>query len=347
MDRLAAQQDIDVIMAEMPAYSTEFEATFANHAPMVLVALDRIGGTARLEDFFASYRDYKGLLPVGPATAPLASGDLPALLGRRAREADLRRYFAAEVERFGWQQALAVHLPGFAPGTGASALHALMRTAYGILREDPQEIAIALAYWHWSYLALPPATGAAPVTADPAEVLARAFRIEALRGLPLHGLLWQNMAESGRCPDFVPVVDWLEIGPDTLARMAAASIALFAATQDFSALHAVTGCHWLRIVLPFCDAATQETMLRSFWQCIAALGGEMGFPALPSSADLVRWRRTEAPDWPAIFAAARLSEDEHDISVAFSASEEDRTYPDPLYRISVARRLGLIRDYRQ
>ncbi|WP_216671291.1 questin oxidase family protein [Mangrovicoccus sp. HB161399] len=347
MDRPAPQQDVDGIMAAMPAYSTEFAETFANHAPMVLVALDRIGGGAdRLHDFFRSYEAYKVLLPVQPGTAPLTAADLPALLGAREREDDLRRYFAAEVDRLGWREALAVHLPGLASGVGASALHALMRTAYGILREDPQEIAIALAYWHWSHLALPPATGAAPVTADPAEVLARAGRIDALRALPLHGLLWQNMAESGRCAGFAPVVDWLEIGPDTLDRMAAASIALFAATQDFSALHAVTGCHWLRIVLPCCSADTQETMLRSFWQCIAALSGEMGFPALPSAARLERWRMAEAPDWPAIFAAARLSDDEHDISVAFSASEEDRIRPDPLYRVSVARRLGLIRDYR-
>src|SRR5690606_9206161 len=33
------------IMATMPAYGSEFAKTYANHAPMVLVALDRLGGS--------------------------------------------------------------------------------------------------------------------------------------------------------------------------------------------------------------------------------------------------------------------------------------------------------------
>lgn len=343
----ARQAGLDRIMAEMPAFSTEFAKTYANHAPMVLVALDRIGGSERrLRDFFEAYRDYKELLPTGPAVTPLDADTWTAALGQRDREADLRAWFTAEVARLGWEDALRTYLPQLAAGVGASALHALMRTAYAILREDPQEIAISLAYWASSYLALPPATGAAPVTKDPAEILARVTDIDAMHHLPMHELLWQNMAESGRCPAFMPVVDWLEIDADTLRRMASASIVLFAATQDFSALHAVTGVHWLRIVLPYCDAETRDTMLRVFWQCIAALMGEMKFPALPPAAEVERWRALPAPVWDDIFAAAALSYDEHDISVTFSGSEEDKVYGDPLYRLAAARRVGLIRDYR-
>ena len=87
-------------------------------------------------------------------------------------------------------------------------------------------------------------------------------------------------------------------------------------------------------------------MLRHFWQGIAGLVGELGFPRLPDAAVVEGWRRLPAPDWPLLQAAARASFDEHDISLAFSAYEEAQVYGDPLYRVAMARRLGLIAEHR-
>lgn len=36
---------VSAILARMPAYGSEFAKTYANHAPMVLTALDRMGAT--------------------------------------------------------------------------------------------------------------------------------------------------------------------------------------------------------------------------------------------------------------------------------------------------------------
>lgn len=335
---------LDGIMSEMPAYGSEFARTYANHAPMVLVALDRIGGTPeRLYDFFVHYRDYKQLLPFGAEIGPLDRGTWQEPIGMRDREPDLRAFFRREVRQLGIDGALRSYLPRLAPGVGASALHALMRTAYGLIRRDDDEIAISLAYWAATYLALPPSLGAAPITDDPEEVLQRVAGIEALHALPIEELLWQNMRASGRLPEFAPVVDWLAITPETPTKLAAASIALFAATMDFCALHAVTGMHWMRLVLPYC--AVPELLLKHFWQCVAGLMGEMRFPTLPDTETLDQWRRLPAPEWPEIFAAARLSHDEHDISLVFSASEEMKVYGDPLYQLAAARRVGLVQDY--
>ena len=87
-------------------------------------------------------------------------------------------------------------------------------------------------------------------------------------------------------------------------------------------------------------------MLRVFWQGIAALMGELSFPEMPDKVVVDRWRAYQVPDWSEIHAIAAQSYDEHDISLAFSASEEMKVYGDPLYRVVVARRLGLIGDYR-
>lgn len=338
------QAALDAIMNEMPNYSFEFTKTFANHAPMVLVALDRIGGSReRLRDFFEHYRDYKELLPLPAGVAPIDATNWKAAFGQRGREADLNLFFLAEVDRLGADAAIRHYLPVLADGVGASAFHALMRLAYGLIRKNDTEIALALAYWTATYLALPRPGVVQPITKDPAAVLEKVATIDGLRGLPMHELLWLNMAESARCPDFAPVIDWLDIDDSTLERMASSAIVLFAATMDFCALHAVTGIHWMRVVLPYLDQP--EPILRAFWQCIAALMGEMQFPVMPASQAVEKWRALPVPDWEAIKAAAAQSYDEHDISLVFSASEEMKVYGDPLYQLAAARRVGLVASY--
>ncbi|MGO7770675.1 hypothetical protein ACC736_37675, partial [Rhizobium ruizarguesonis] len=69
---------------------------------------------------------------------------------------------------------------------------------------------------------------APPITHDPAEVLAMTAAIKPLHGMQLHDLLWQNMSDAGNVLEFEPVVDWLDIGPDTMEKMAATALAIFA-----------------------------------------------------------------------------------------------------------------------
>ena len=148
---------------------------------------------------------------------------------------------------------------------------------------------------------------------------------------PERDLLWHFMRAIAEKPEFVPVVDMLAIGPETHDRVARCSLALYAATLDFCALHAVTGTHWLRLMAPRTpDAATP---LRYFWQAIASLVPKIGFPVLPSADELEAWRRMPLPDWPEIYREAVKRDDEHDLSLSFSAGEEFKHYGDPLYHI--------------
>jgi hypothetical protein len=216
-----------------------------------------------------------------------------------------------------------------------------MRLAYASLRDDADETGAALGYWAATYLPLCPATGAAPDTDDPAAVLAEMRDVAAFRHVDTElDLLWHFMRAMAAKPEFHRVVDRLRIGPETMARVAAASLALFAASMDFSALHALTGTHWLRVLGP--RLPDPGLALRYFWQAVAALYPKIGFPALPSAEMLEEWRRLPAPDWPEIMAAAVGCDDEHDISLTFSAHEEWKVYGDPLYRVVAARRVRLI-----
>lgn len=331
---------LDDLLGESLADSAEFPDVLANHLPMVLVALDRMGaGEARMRAYAARYRADKGLVPAPPPVEPLGRDTWPAVLGDRARETDARRFFAAEVARLGIRDAVSAALPVLAPGVAGSALHPLMRLAYGVLRADPAEVGAALGYWACCYLPLPPATGAAPDTRDPGDVLARVAAMPGLRDQPPYDHLWHAIRATAADPAFAGVVDWLAVDAATPGRAAATSLALYAATMDFAALHAVTGTHWVRLVSTVCD---EPRLMRGFWQAVAALVPSLGCPALPTPEALDAWRRLPCPGWPAIMARAVDSEDEHDISLVFSASEEEKVYGDPLYRVVAARRVGLI-----
>ncbi|MCX5569525.1 questin oxidase family protein [Kaistia nematophila] len=335
---------VDELLVEVRLFSAEFPVLLANHLPMIIVALDRLGASSeRLREYFETYRTTNGLVPTPPPVAPIQRDRWTDALGDRTREYDYRAFFEAEVRRIGIDSAIQTYLPTLIPGIGASATHGMMRTAYGLMRMDPTEVGTALGYWSTTYLSMPRATGATPTTDDPGQVLARACGLADLHQIEAEtDLLWHNIRAAGEKPDFAPVVDWLEIGPDTGRRLAATSLALFAATMDFSALHALTGSHWIRLIGPHLDEADRPALQRYFWQIIASLVPKIGFPSLPSAEQLDEWRHLPAPGWPEIAAVATQSDDEHDISLVFSAREEEAVYGDRLYRVVAARRMGLI-----
>lgn len=336
------EAELERLLVEGRRFSAEFPVFLANHLPMVLVAMHRLGGSdERLGEYFASYRDANRLQPLPPPVASIARANWSAALGDRTRETDYRIFFHDEIGRLGARGAIGAYLPRLLPGVAASATHGLMRLAYGALRDDDAEIATALGYWAATYLELGAAAGATPTTADPAEVLLRMRTVASYRHVETElDLLWHFMRAVAAKPEFRPVVDWLAIGPDTGERVRKASLALYAGTMDFCALHAVTGCHWLRMIAP--AAPDPGLALRYFWQAIAALYPKIGFPDLPTAEMLGEWRRLPCPDWPEIEATAVRSDDEHDLSLVFSAREEWKAFGDRLYQVVAARRIRLI-----
>jgi hypothetical protein len=337
-----SETELARLLDEGRRFSAEFPFYLANHLPMILVALHRMGASdERLGEYFVNYRDTNQLQPLPPSVAPIARADWTAARGDRTCETDTIAFFRGEVGRLGAGGAVAAYLPALLPGLAASATHALMRLAYGVMRDDAAEIATALGYWAATYLELGAATGAKPITGDPAEILLAMRGVETYRHVVIErDLLWHSMRAVAAKPEFKPVVDALAIGPQTFERVRQASLALYAGTMDFCALHALTGCHWLRLLRP--ATPDFDLALRYFWQAIATLYPKIGFPDLPSAEMLEEWRRLPCPDWPEIEAAAIACDDEHDLSLTFSAREEWKEYGDRLYQVVAARRIRLI-----
>jgi len=86
--------------------------------------------------------------------------------------------------------------------------------------------------------------------------------------------------------------------------MARDSLLVLAETMEFCAIHAVTGTHWLRLILPALAPQDQARAIRYFWQAIASVYCKMGCPLPLDAAEAERRRRLPCPDWPAIAAAA-------------------------------------------
>ncbi|MGX9966874.1 questin oxidase family protein [Roseomonas sp. F4] len=331
-------------LTEARGLSAEYGGAFANHTPMVLWAQRQLGGgEAAARRFLSNYIQELKLGPMAPADGEIRREDWTARLGDRRAEAAYRAFFLAELERLGDARALQrLYLPRLLPGIAASALHALMRLAYATLSEEEAEVATALGYWATTYLPLGEGISAAPITDRPAGVLLEVGAQPALKAMEFDdGLLWHAMRRTAAMPEFAAVHDWLAVGPDTIPKMAKDSLLLFAGTLDFCALHALTGTHWLRLILPVLDPADQQRAIRFFWQAIASVYPKMGCPLPLDEAAAEALRRLPVPDWPEITAAACASDDEHDVSLTYSALCEEAHWGDRLYRVLAARRLGL------
>jgi hypothetical protein len=338
----ATQEGLERAVAWSRQWSAEFPLCLANHLPMVLVALHRMGASdERLEAYCQIYHKQNGLVPIPESIGEVTRGNWGEFLGQREREANYRTFFAGEVARLGATPAALHYLPQLMPGMAASATHAFMRMAYATMTDSDEETSVALAYWAATYLTLGTSRGAEPSTDDPAAVLAFMSGPAAFRHVETErDLLWHFMRAVSENPEFAPVVDMLAIGPETHDRIARCSLALYTGTLDFCALHAVTGTHWLRLMAPRTpDAATP---LRYFWQAIAALAPKIGFASLPGADELEAWRRARLPDWPEIYREAVARDDEHDLSLSFSAGEEFKHYGDRLYQYGAAKRLNLV-----
>lgn len=342
--RLASADTTDAL-TDARRLSAEFGEALANHAAMVLWAQRQLGGTERdARRFLDAYIRANHLAPMLPLDEPILRTDWTARLGDRRAEAAYRAFFREELARLGSAATLQrQYLPRLLPGIAASALHALMRLAYAQDSGSVAEVAEALGYWAATYLPLGEGIGAAPVTDQPAAVLLRVADQPTLRALEFDdGLLWHAMRRTAAMPAFAPVHDWLAVRPDTIRRMAQDSLMVFAATGEFCALHAVSGTHWLRLVLPVLEPVDQDRAIRFFWQAIASVYPKMRFPLPLTEAEAGSQRALPAPGWPAIAAAACASDEEHDVSLVYSARCEEAQWGDPLYRVVAARRVGLL-----
>ena len=295
---------------EAHRFSAFYRGYLANHLPMALVALDHMGADdARLARFEREH--------VKTHLEPI--GNHPAFQSAVAQ-------LAARIAKEGRDAVLGTELDRLAPGIGSGAFHGAIRTAYALESGSEREMAHALAYWSLAFEPLP-APPEFTGRESPLEVLVSIARDRqfAKRRFPGNNIAerLKNAAKHSAFPGLVARVHPGKLSIDTLA---AAVIRVYAASNDFTVLHGVTGTHAFRLLAP--HVADPEGALAHLWQAVVAAYLGAGSPAAEGDALL----GNGALAWEQIHALAIQCSDEHDVKLAYSCWCEHARTGDDLYR---------------
>ena len=296
-------------------YHVHYGDRLANHLPMVLIALDKMSAAPeRLGNAFDRSIPHLQPRPGSPVD------DIREIAACRNRE-DLfpsaLRYYEQQLRQLGIAKCLQQELPKLLPSIATAAFHGLIRTAYGIDARHLEEIAMGLAYWNLDYQTLAGSNQQVPLTA--AEIISQVA--EKFPEIPLAP---GNIADHMQSVTGQP--GWMEtpIQPELLGLEDIAELAInaYLGTKDFTLLHGVTGCHALRLILPYCP--DKEAALRHFWQGLVIAYLSTGPKVIPP---VVSQEIEDIPQRQAdIMEEALHSDDDHVIKLAYSALEEFHYY---------------------
>jgi Questin oxidase-like len=302
------------------AYDAEYGKALANHQPMALVALARLGADdAHLKRYAKQHAKAVGLLPARAAKSWPLGDEWRPRLGQPKAWPLYRDLFRQWLAHDGSAEMLAQILPWLMPGCGASAFHGLIRTAYGLEAGHAGEVADGVAYWACRYLPLGelPATSGKPET-DPAALLRR---LKA--GDSKAGLIAQRMADAAQSGAVNRAIAPLVIDTQTPERLARAAAFAYAQTGNFTALHLVTGTHAMRVLARY--LANDSDALTAAWRCY--------WQAYAHGVVAARLRLAPQPlqlrPWDEIVKLALASPNEHVIKLVDSCREEARHYTSP------------------
>jgi hypothetical protein len=307
-----------------PLYGPVDGEGLANHLPMALIALDALGASpTQLQRFTAHYSPRLRARnarrpPLEPATA----------LGRRESFEGVHSYFVAAVARHGTTAVLHDWVPQLIPGVSASAFHALIRLAYGLEAQRPDEIVTALAYWVIEYQTL----GELSARSDTSLQHIASKAAEAVRGHAWRGrLIIDRMVDVAAHPAVLQLPSQPQhIDVPSIARFA---LEQYAAREDFTLLHLVTGCYALSLVAPY--AGDPERAARYLWQAVL-----LAFLTTNGSATTTALGHLEHIEWQPCMQAAASSLDDHVIKLVYTAWREFTRTQDPRYRHIATRKVA-------
>ncbi|MFV8781309.1 questin oxidase family protein [Microbulbifer sp. SA54] len=302
-------------------YHVQYGDRLANHLPMVLIALDKLGATpAQLRHAFDRSTPHLQLRPGSPV---MEIRDIRSCRNRDDLFPSALHYYEQQLRQLGIAQCLHQELPPLLPSIATAAFHGLIRTAYGIDAGHLEEIAMGLAYWNQEYHALP---GSNEETSETAE----AVLTRVAKTFPDVALAPGNIADHMQCVTRQP--GWLDtpVQPKHLSLQDIAHVALnaYLSTGDFTLLHGVTGCHALRLILPHCQQP--ELALRFFWQGLVIAYLSTG-PKDLTTREEQKALEPISERQQALKSQALGSEDDHVIKLAYSALEEYGFYQDEAY----------------
>ncbi|MFN9744410.1 MAG: questin oxidase family protein [Betaproteobacteria bacterium] len=310
-------------------FAPEFGGGLANHRPMALHALARLGADdARLEAFARQYEPRLAAAePPQPWPAGMAWADR---LGQPGAWPLYRDLFAQWLYHESPGEMLPQVLPRLMLGAGGAGFHGLIRTAHAVAAGHRAELRDALAAWAACWLPLGQAQPDARPTTDDPEVLLRQLRVvRAGRGLIVDGL---RAAAQSR--GFDALCARLALGPGTLPQLARLAAKAYAASGNFAVLHLVTSALAMHELMRFLDPEEPEkaqAALAAYWRAFAATVSSAGIVPLPPLAP---------PPWAQLVQAACASDDDHAIKLVDACVQWHAVDPGGPWQAAAARALA-------
>jgi hypothetical protein len=308
-----------------------------NHLPMALVAKAGLGATRdELERFSAKYR--RRLVPTNDPTVRLTRVTWRDAIGVHDAYVDLCEYFTREITEHGVEETLRGHVDDLVNGVSGAAFHGVIRLAYALDVASPARVATGLAYLASTAMTLGSLEDGAITSGDP-ETLLRELAGDSI-GQPDDsvGNIAARMRFVADQPKFATVAASLSIDPTTHVRLSDAALRLYASTDDFTALHGVTGLEAISRLRPY--VSDVERLDRSTFQALAAAYLSIGAPDIWSTMRLSEMADQTTLDESEVATRAAFSDDEHVAKIVFTSRRLNAITSDPLY-LAVAERAVL------
>jgi hypothetical protein len=306
-----------------------------NHLPMALVAKEGLGADAPELIRFAKAYSTK-ITALDEPSVRLDDATWESAIGNREAAADLRSYFVRRVAEEGPDEALRTHLPALLPGVSGAAFHGVIRLAYAIEVSSPSRIAAGLAYLAEVGTPLRPLVAGVVRSQDPSEILSDLSRSPDLPAPPKLRNITEEMNAVAQSDLFDLTVSSLEITDVTVQHLARAALHLYASTDDFTALHGVTGVEAISRLRPWID--DHELLSRYAFQALVAAYLSIGAPFLWSRDQLDEFIGSDESDSQDVASSAAFSNDEHVSKLVYTAHRSWRVTNDALYLAVAARK---------
>ena len=306
-----------------------------NHLPMALVAKEALGADDdELIRFATAYASRITWL-VEPSNR-LTTKTWQTAIGNHAAAAELRSYFLRQVAESGSDETLRTHLPILIPGIGGGAFHGIIRLAYALEVSSSSRIAAGMAYLAEVGSPLRPLLPTHVRTQDPFEILAGLSVADDRPVRPTLKTIDEEMRVVAQNDVFDAAVASLEITDDTSQKLANAALHVFASSDDFTALHGVTGLEAIASIRPYIDDGAHVTRLT--FQALVAAYLSIGAPPLWSRDRLDEFIVTYECDPESVRSKAAYSDDEHVSKLVYTARRSWERCNDPLYLAVAARK---------
>lgn len=330
-------------------YDNYYRGKLAMHLPMAFIALNQMGANdCQMQKFFEYYKPKLEIKPI--SNMMISQENWQAYCFKEKYFVDLEAFFASEIKNEGIDKTLNKYVQRLSQNLISAAFHPLIRLAFAIQAESQSETAAALAYLADACSVITPQlitkNTSSEKQAFDAFAILEEFRQneEVITVHKTNGLIADRMRYIDGLPAFNGVFNTLTNDRWTLTAIADLSLNLYLRTNNFTALHALTGTQALRVVLPYITEDKQPIVLHNFARGIIAAAVTLPVTISFLAQEVVEFN--DVPDWSEIFKQAlALDHDkdwEHAIKLSFSAYLESTCYPENehKYRYVAARRCG-------